>query len=195
MHPDTATLLNRPLFDRLLPGLFEREGGARVVRDRADPGGVTKWGISLRWLKSQGALGDTDGDGDIDADDVAGLSREQAADHYWRAYWLEPGWYTLPVHIGAKLLDIGVHAGARAAVRILQRALCATGRTVIVDAVLGPQTRTAAQTAPSRLLKAMCSEQAAYYRELHTLNPKLARFAGGWRRRADWQPSREELEG
>ena len=40
MNSDTPTLLHRPLFDALLPGLLVREGGARITNDPSDAGGV-----------------------------------------------------------------------------------------------------------------------------------------------------------
>ena len=44
-----------------------------------DAGGVTKFGISLRYLRDAGhALGDVDRDGDIDADDIRALDRDGA---------------------------------------------------------------------------------------------------------------------
>lgn len=196
MNSDTSTLLHRPLFDALLPGLLVREGGARITNDPSDAGGVTKWGVSLRWLRTQGALGDTDDDGDVDADDVRALSRDEAAEHYWRAFWLQPGWYTLPRLIAAKLLDLGVNAGTGTAIRLLQRACTALGREVTIDGRLGPQTRTAAQTLPPlELAHALCVEQAMHYGSLIGANQKLQKYRLGWSRRAAWLPSAAELGG
>ena len=61
-----------------LDWIFWAEGG--YVDDPDDPGGATRFGISLRLLKKMGKLGDIDGDGDIDADDIRRLSSDSASD-------------------------------------------------------------------------------------------------------------------
>ena len=38
------------------------------TNDPHDPGGPTKWGITLKSWQFQGSLGDLDGDGDVDVD-------------------------------------------------------------------------------------------------------------------------------
>ena len=35
-------------FDRIIPMIIAAEGGAKVTKDPADPGGLTKYGISQR---------------------------------------------------------------------------------------------------------------------------------------------------
>ena len=48
--------------------------GDGLVDDPDDPGGITKYGVSFRFLKDHGI--DVDGDGDIDAEDIRGLNPE-----------------------------------------------------------------------------------------------------------------------
>jgi lysozyme family protein len=69
-------------FDLSLPHILEHEGGDKLVDHPADPGGITRWGISLRALRKLGI--DVDGDGDSDADDIRALSIEDARGIYSR---------------------------------------------------------------------------------------------------------------
>ena len=73
-------------FEKAHAFVARMEGG--FVDDPADPGGTTNYGVSLRFLKSQGLeAGDIDGDGDIDADDIRALTPERAAGVLRRAFW------------------------------------------------------------------------------------------------------------
>ena len=59
------------------------EGG--LVDHPADPGGLTKWGVSLRFLRAIGV--DLNGDGTVDGRDIRSLTHEQRdaiyRDHFW----------------------------------------------------------------------------------------------------------------
>src|SRR3972149_6708748 len=73
-------------FSAAVEQVLEHEG--LLSNDPRDPGGITNFGISLRWLKSIGTiLGDIDKDGDVDAHDVAAPSRTQAKELYWLKFW------------------------------------------------------------------------------------------------------------
>lgn len=180
-----------PLFERALSVVLAHEGGLSEHPD--DPGGVTQYGISLRYLQSLGVrVGDLDGDGDVDADDVRGMTREQAAAIY-RRLWDAGQYAELPPAVAVKLFDLAVNMGARRAVRLLQRALRACGRPVTDDGLLGPQTIRAAWdvheewspgNADAALLAALRSEAAGYYRVLVAKNPRLSVFEHGWLNRA-----------
>lgn len=162
------------------------EGG--FVDHPADPGGATNWGISLRFLRSQGYdVGDVDCDGDIDAEDVRKLTREQAIEFY-RKYWWDQYRYERinDQTIAIKVFDLAVNMGSGNAHKVLQRALHTVGmRYVEVDGVIGPQTIGAVNQAnPAALLAAIRLEAAAFYRERVASNRKLAPFERGWLNRA-----------
>ena len=55
-------------FSKAITVILKHEGG--FSNHSSDPGGATNYGISLRWLKSEGLYGDLDDDGDVDIDDI-----------------------------------------------------------------------------------------------------------------------------
>ncbi len=153
--------------------LLRDEGG--YSRDRDDPGGETRFGISQREYP------------DVD---IASLTREEAAKIYYRDWWMRYGYSDLPGPIGAKLFDLAVNIGPEHAARCLQRALRACGRALTEDGMLGPQTRKAAAAANQMaLIAALRSEAAAYYRALAAGKHGPGadgdqRFLEGWLNRA-----------
>jgi lysozyme family protein len=166
-----------------------------------DPGGPTKYGISLRWLKSQGELGDIDEDGDIDGDDVRALSRSQAMRFYLMGFWQPLKLDLLDSQaIATRVFDIAVNAGGRAAVKIAQEAFNAFKTEVDlrrgekayprlkVDGKLGPKTRAAlnlaAETDNVLMMIHMREAHAAFYKKLVECRPELDCFLTGWLRRA-----------
>lgn len=172
-------------FGAAIPYVLEHEGG--WSDDPADPGGATKFGVSLRLLRDLGF--DVDHDGDVDRDDVLALTREQAVDIFHREWWLKYDYGSLGSQMVAeKVFDLAVNMGPGQGHRILQRALRAAGGvTLLEDGVIGPKTWGAARAAdPWALRVALRSEAAGFYRLLAAQKPSLAVFLTGWLRRAYW---------
>lgn len=185
------------IFPSALSFVLEHEGG--LSNDPADPGGITRWGISLRWLIQAGRLdldhdglmdGDVDGDGDIDAADVRALPRERAAVLY-RQHWWEKGEYdriASPV-VAAKTFDFAVNMGFGPAHRCLQRAARACRYAIADDGVIGEQTLGAVNAIDgAQLTAALKSEAAGFYRGLVVARPAFATFERGWLNRAYSHP-------
>ena len=151
-----------------------------------DPGGATKFGISLRYLQGLKAAGDLNGDGVVDTADVRGLSVEDAAAIYKRDWWDRHGYAQLADPVAVKLMDLAVNMGAGRAHRLLQRAVngLAVGK-IAVDGVLGPQTLAAANALPAdRVVAALRRQAEAFYLQLIAARPELAVFRRGWISRA-----------
>ncbi|WP_291726588.1 holin-associated N-acetylmuramidase [Leisingera sp. F5] len=171
--------------------IVAREGG--FVNDPDDPGGATKYGVTIGTLQRLGL--DATGDGNVDARDVKALSRAQAVDIFIRHYFDAPRIASLPVCLQATVFDMYVNAGINA-VRILQRLLREMGYAVTVDGVIGPQTASAAEQAalvdPDALRDAYGIARRNYYFRLADQRPASRKFArardgtkGGWIRRAE----------
>lgn len=171
-------------FEAAIPVILAHEGG--WSDDPADPGGATKYGISLRFLREQGL--DLDHDGDIDATDVRGLTPQQAAALYRERFWDRYGYGQIAdSQVATKVMDVAVNLGPKRAHRLLQRALRECGETVEVDGVLGSKTIAATNRCEAReLLLELVYQHTGYYNTLVALKPRFEKYANGWRRRAGW---------
>jgi len=171
-------------FEEAIPHILKHEGG--FVNHPADPGGATNWGISLRFLKTQGLLGDYDCDGDVDIDDIRIMTEEAAKYVYLTHFWDPNGYDRIEVQdIANKVFDMSVNMGPSRAVKILQESLRDCRQDLKVDGAFGPKTLAATNNAnPSMLLGAMRANQRHYYEGLIRANGKLAAFRKGWLRRA-----------
>ena len=171
--------------------IVAREGG--YVNDPADPGGPTKYGVTLGTLRRLGR--DKTGDGRIDDRDVRALTRSDAIDIFIEHYFDRPMIRELPEPMWATVFDMYVNAGPNA-ILILQRLLCDMRIAVAVDGVLGPQTVAATHraydAAPLHLVDAYGIARRNYYYGLGDARPSLRKFArrrdggkGGWITRAE----------
>jgi lysozyme family protein len=171
--------------------ILDREGG--YVNDPADPGGATNHGVTLQTMRRLGL--DLTGDGEVTAEDVRRLSRDQAREIFLRHYFEAPRIGLLPEPLQPSVFDMYVNAGANA-VRLLQRLLGRMGHPGAVDGVIGPETagaaRAAADEAPDHIADAYGIERRNYYYRLADLRPASRKYAttrsgkkGGWILRAE----------
>jgi lysozyme family protein len=148
--------------------VLELEGGGRLVLHSKDPGGLTKFGISLKAYPQLGRLG------------ISDLTEEEAIAIYRRDYWEALGVDRLPPCLRLALFDTAVNCGTKAAVEILQRALRILGAQVAVDGDLGPLTFGAIINYPAeRVLIHLLLERQRFYRSLGTYSV----FGLGWEKR------------
>ncbi len=171
--------------------IVAREGG--YVNDPDDPGGATKYGVTLGTLQRLGV--DLTGDGRVTEADVKRLSKSQARDIFVEYYFHRPRIDELPPVLQASVFDMYVNAGANA-VRILQRLLNDMGQRIAIDGLIGPQTIEAAQIgqslAPDYLADAYGIARRNYYYALADRRPSSRKYArrqdggkGGWITRAE----------
>lgn len=171
--------------------IIAREGG--YVNDPDDPGGATKYGVTIGTMRRLKL--DLTGDGRVDAGDVRLLTRRQARDIFVRDYFERPGIARLPESLQASVFDMYVNAGSNA-VRILQRLLRDFGHRIAVDGIIGPRTAAAAEAAaraaPDHIADAYGIARRNYYYRLADRRPASRKYArrrdggkGGWIRRAE----------
>ena len=151
----------------------------------SDPGGITNYGVSLKWLRSLDKdSGDIDGNGDIDADDIRALTPAQAASLFYDKFWLPYTLESLPLIIAVAVYDFMVNAGPGQAIKELQRAcnmLDTKGVPLAIDGGLGPKTRAFVDSCDHDALFACYQERRTrFYTELSQSRPDLAVFLKGW---------------
>ena len=177
--------------DQITREIIAREGG--FVDDPDDPGGATKYGVTIHTMRDLGL--DLDRDGDVDSGDVRALTIEQAADIFKQHYFYKPRIHKLPEALWATVFDMQVNAGSNA-IRILQRLIGEFGEPVTVDGVLGPLSIAAAQkahqVAGDALINAYGIARRNYYFRIGDRRPASRKYCvthtgrkGGWIRRAE----------
>lgn len=180
-----------PTVHEIATEIVAREGG--YVNDRDDPGGATKFGVTIHTMRRLGL--DLTGDGKVDARDVKQLSRGQATDIFIKHYFDKPGIATLPAPLQASVFDMYVNAGGNA-VKILQRLFNAMGFSLKVDGQLGARTAQAAdeamQTEPGLVVDAYGIARRNYYFRIADKRKASRKYArtrkggkGGWITRAE----------
>ncbi|MFT4784583.1 MAG: lysozyme family protein [Paracoccaceae bacterium] len=171
--------------------IVQREGG--YVNDPDDPGGATKYGVTIGTMKRLGL--DLTGDGRVDVADVKRLDRATAAEIFIEHYFARPRIAALPEVLHATVFDMYVNAGANA-VRVLQKLLGEMGQKISVDGVIGPETITATRAAlavaPEHLCDAYGIARRNYYYGLADRRISSRKYArrrdggkGGWITRAE----------
>lgn len=165
--------------------ILEHEGG--LSTDKRDPGGITQWGISLRYLRAIGL--DIDGNGKIDKYDIMGLTKTGATKIY-RTRWWEPFNYARfsSLTIAAKVFDLAVNMGPYASHKLLQIAINRlSDKPLQVDGRLGPKTFIAANALePNKLLQEIRECAKHKYIEILANHPNMEWCREGWLNRAAW---------
>ena len=171
--------------------IVAREGG--FVEDPDDPGGATKYGVTIHTLRRLGL--DVTGDGRVDGADVRRLTQAQAVEIYIDHFFRRPGIGALPEVLQPSVFDMYVNAGTQA-VKILQRLCGQMGFACSEDGLIGPETIRAAQrafeAAPGHLADAYGIARRNYYYALADARPASRKYArrrdggkGGWITRAE----------
>jgi lysozyme family protein len=105
-----------------------------VTNDRADAGGITRWGITRPYLATSRRVKS------VTADDIRNLTREQAIDALVEVSIMQSGLWQIPDwQLRLVVVDFEFNAGADDAVPALQRAV-----GVAADGVFGVATLAAA---------------------------------------------------
>lgn len=159
-------------FEEAINFIFKWEGGLSDHPD--DPGGITKYGISIRFAGSIGL--DINDDDRTTAADIRNLSRSRAKLIYKEHFWQEAHCNELPSGLAFANLDAAVNMGVRRATMFLQMAVGTRS-----DGIYGPNTRAAVQRADADdALWHMIFRRNYFYGRLN----KFDTFGKGWLRRS-----------
>lgn len=154
-------------FNTAVVKLLAIEGGAKVVNDPADRGGVTKYGISSRAYPNE---------------DVANLTEARARFLYRRDYWDRIHGDDITSQLMAEsIFDTCTNMGVRTGSRLAQ---VAAGITP-ADGIIGSQSLGKLNAMMDRTFIAMYTiAKIARYADIANKNPTQRKFLRGWLNRA-----------
>lgn len=155
-------------FDMALAHVLREEGG--LADNPRDPGGLTKFGITLPALA---AYRNTD----VKRSDLLALTEQEAAQIYRTRYWDRISGDQIPSGFDLFLFDFAVNSGPLRAVKTVQALL-----NVAIDGVMGPQTCAAlAQGNADRTLRALADARLRFLKSLSV----WSYFGRGWNARVN----------
>jgi uncharacterized protein (TIGR02594 family) len=153
-------------YDQSLRELLEHEGG--YSNHPADPGGPTKYGITIHDVRMYVKKNAT-------AADVQALSLDTAKRIYRQKYWDVLRCSDLPAGVDYAVFDFGVNSGVSRAAKFLQRIV-----GVEQDGEIGPLTLAAVRKHNSvAIVTDLCDDRLAFLKGLRTWST----FGRGWGRR------------
>lgn len=159
-------------FEQAVEFVLKWEGGFSDHPD--DPGGITNYGISIKFAGSINL--DITGDDRTTAADIRNLTRGQAKQIYREHFWQKAECDQLPDGVALAVFDAAVNMGVRRSTMFLQMA--AGSRP---DGIWGPNTRRAVNRSdPIDLLFEAIARRNRFYGRLG----KFDTFGLGWMRRS-----------
>lgn len=170
---------------KALDYVLAREGGLEI--NAHDAGGITNFGISLRFLLSTGLRYDFLKQGVINAHSIESLSEENARTIYQEQFWLKTYDAIECDKLAIYLFDTAVNDGATVAHILLQRATWALKgikEGLVPDGKLGPQSIGMVNVLGEELLPPFRAERASHYRITAAENANDRLFLQGWLNRA-----------
>lgn len=160
-------------FNECMAIVLTHEGGDKFTKHNADPGGATKYGISIRFAGSIGF--DLDGDGKTTESDIRALTLDYAKQIYKKHFWDALSCSSLPPALGLLVFDQAVNMGTGTAAMDLQKCL-----GVMLDGVIGPNT---IGTAHKKYNPILIDELAARRMHRYGKIKNFDVFGLGWSRR------------
>lgn len=169
------------MFQICMIAILEHEG--MLTNDVGDPGGITNWGISLRFLIQE------DSEDHPTADTIRNMTQSEAEDIYRKYWWKRYEYYKFTqLLVMVKVFDMAVNMGGKEAHKLLQIAINRLiDKPITVDGLLGPQTFSEANSLDGNALRQGLRECAEHrYIEIIAENPAMEWARKGWLNRAKW---------
>jgi lysozyme family protein len=153
------------IFSRCIEVVLKNEGG--YVNHPQDPGGETNFGITKKEYPDL---------------DIKNLTRNHAIEIYHSDYWNKMNLLGIyDENIVLQLFDMGVNAGRKTAIKMVQRIIEAQ-----VDGIIGEETTFLINNFPyDDLVETYKQERKKYYFDIARRNPDLQVFLTGWLNRID----------
>lgn len=169
-----TTSYKDPRFQRALNHVLKFEGG--YVDHPKDPGGATKFGITLKTLANWRKVSPW---WQLPKQAVKQMGRIEASKIYFQLYWRRSGADRMPEALGFAVFDYAVNSGPQTAIKQLQKLL-----KIKADGIVGPVTEAAVrqycrQFSQDRLLENYLSQRLGFLKSLRT----FAVFGRGWSNR------------
>ena len=186
MAPKPRVVVPAPMdsnFDYAMKTVLRHEGGPS--NDKADPGGITNYGVSLRFLKDEHI--DVNGDGKIDSNDVIHLTQTEADAIYLNKWWLAYHYNEIQDrNVATKVLDFSVNSGACRAHKLVKSSLNhILIKQIKVNCNLDEKDIDALNHIDEPVIMAeLRIEEAEFYRDIVKRNSHLSVFLKGWLKRA-----------
>lgn len=174
-------------FDQAIEYVLHNEGV--LSENPNDRGGITVFGISLRFLKSLSPI-ELKNYGIHDAvteQTIRDLTEQQAKDILYGEFWQHARFSEIKNQEQCNyIFDMAVNSGIAQAIKCAQRACwaCMKRRALVDDGILGDKTLMTINMCGFLLMPALRSERAGYYRLITQSNPENHVFLQGWLKRA-----------
>lgn len=165
--------------------VLEHEGG--LSGDKADAGGLTKYGISLRFIKSEKL--DINGDGVISKEDIINLNKAEADSIYYKYFWIKYRFNEIYNEaIATKAFDMAVNSGPSQSIKLLKKAINKViSEPLAIDSTLDDETIDIINNVDcDRLHRAMIAVEKDFYLQIIKEHEQFAVFKDGWLKRASW---------
>lgn len=166
-------------FNKVIPSILAHEGG--FVNDPDDPGGITNFGITLKWLRQFEPL--------ANENTITNMKREEAISRYHDYIWKLRGYDRLNSStVAEKVLDMAINFGEQRGHTLAQQAaniFLPADKRLKEDGDLGPKSIAAINGIPAHDLteqmKVLASDR---YNRIVLQRPQSFKFLKGWLRRA-----------